>query len=989
MLGAAHLSAGHAQTFMPGQFSQSSNGSATYTIPIKVAPGTAELVPKLALVYDSQGGNGYLGVGWSISGLSSIERCPKTRLQDGSSGVIGMDANDRYCLDGAKLQAMNGAAYAANGTEYKTEFEYFSQIKSVAVSGVTTTLGPTKFVIKTKAGLIMEYGASTDSRVFGTTPKNTVVATWALSKVSDVKGNYIAFSYSAADTVNGQYYLSKIEHGSGGDASVKLGSMEFTYDQDGAGNAQVRPDIMVAYAGGSLFKRTVRLSKINVKDSVGTLLRKYDFGFELSKTTGRSLLNAISMTEGGSVVAKTNFTWNAETSGWTRNDAYLLPEFLSSDGQADIGRRLQDMNGDGLPDLVISRYAPTYTQQGMYYANKTGGWALQPVSANLPDFLSSDGLSDIGRRLIDLNGDGITDLLVSRYYGGSIQMVAYLGTVTGWQVSPGYKPPMLFNSDEIGDLGCRLLDVNLDGLPDLACARYFSDGHVEKGTWLNTGSGWNKSEKYTLPDIISADGYKSLGREFIDINGDGAPDLVVSRHIPPSSSEKAVYLNTPDGWVSAPQYILPDFLSSGSLSDIGRRFADVNGDGLPDLLVGRYSGNGGSPYTQMAAYLNTGAGWVSAPQYTPPLIFAADNMGDMGARLLDVNLDGLPDFLFGRLQSDGVVVWGAWLNNGNGWTKTPAYDLPVIVAADGHATLGREFTDVNGDGSPDFIYSRHMPPSSSEKGTYLNNSVGDRIVSIGTELVPNALSFSYSTQKMQLGNQYLRDVPNAYPIVVAAESIPILTSMSEPNGVGGYRVRKFSYGNMRVELGEMGRGSLGYQWTQAQDVFTGLVSRTYYRQDFPYIGMVDKVGRGTSEANWSNLGMTTNEYKFMAYLPSDTGYASGVTCGDDAATGKTVASCAASAIKPLSRYVPYLAKSANKAWDWDSTANVFTALQQSRTTTVLDSWGNATQVKAETLNADGTDSGFSKTTNSTFAPADTANWRLGRLTKSSVTASAP
>ena len=196
------------------------------------------------------------------------------------------------------------------------------------------------------------------------------------------------------------------------------------------------------------------------------------------------------------------------------------------------------------------------------------------------------------------------------------------------------------------------------------------------------------------------------------------------------------------------------------------------------------------------------------------------------------------------------------------------------------------------------------------------------------------------------------------------------------------------YSDLLAEIGT-GRGMLGFQWMQSKDVSTGLVSRTYYRQDFPYIGMVDKVGRGTSDANWSNLGLSTNEYKFMAFVASDTGYASGVTCSDDPATGKTVASCAASAIKPLSRYVPYAARSVSKAWDWDSTLNVFTALPQSRTTTVLDSWGNATQVKAETLNADGTDSGYSKTTNSIFVPADAANWRLGRLSKSSVTASAP
>ena len=55
----------------PGEFSVSSTGAATYSVPIVVPPGTAGVEPKLSLNYSSQGRNGLLGVGWSIGGLST------------------------------------------------------------------------------------------------------------------------------------------------------------------------------------------------------------------------------------------------------------------------------------------------------------------------------------------------------------------------------------------------------------------------------------------------------------------------------------------------------------------------------------------------------------------------------------------------------------------------------------------------------------------------------------------------------------------------------------------------------------------------------------------------------------------------------------------------------------------------------------------------------------------------------------------------------
>ena len=104
----------------PGMFKVSENGAANYTIPITVPPGTSGLAPQLSLNYSSQSGNGPLGVGWSLGGLSTVNRCPATLAQDGFKGGINYDANDLFCLDGQRLIVVSGT-YGTDGAEYRTE----------------------------------------------------------------------------------------------------------------------------------------------------------------------------------------------------------------------------------------------------------------------------------------------------------------------------------------------------------------------------------------------------------------------------------------------------------------------------------------------------------------------------------------------------------------------------------------------------------------------------------------------------------------------------------------------------------------------------------------------------------------------------------------------------------------------------------------------------------------------------------------------------
>lgn len=133
---------------IPGVFEVTPAGAATYSIPIEIPTGTAGVQPQLALTYSSQGGNGLLGVGWSISGLSAITRCPQTYGQDNNLTGLTFTSTDRFCLDGKRLMRTGGEApYGAHESEYRTEIDTFSKITAFGDQGGA----PRWFQVRTKS----------------------------------------------------------------------------------------------------------------------------------------------------------------------------------------------------------------------------------------------------------------------------------------------------------------------------------------------------------------------------------------------------------------------------------------------------------------------------------------------------------------------------------------------------------------------------------------------------------------------------------------------------------------------------------------------------------------------------------------------------------------------------------------------------------------------------------------------------------------------
>lgn len=174
-----------------GAHSVSLTGSASYNITINIAPGTQGMIPSLAVSYNSHSGNGLLGMGWNLGGLSAISRAGKDIYHEGEvSPIENIDNQDFYTLDGNRLILSSGT-YGASGSVYLTEEESFARI-TLNGNGANTW-----FKVETKDGKILEYGNSDLSKQYST--GNSSVVYWQLNKIIDTFGNYVEFKYANFD----------------------------------------------------------------------------------------------------------------------------------------------------------------------------------------------------------------------------------------------------------------------------------------------------------------------------------------------------------------------------------------------------------------------------------------------------------------------------------------------------------------------------------------------------------------------------------------------------------------------------------------------------------------------------------------------------------------------------------------------------------------------------------------------------------------------
>ena len=474
--------------FLPGNFSVSPSGAANYTVPIEVPPGLAGMQPSLSLSYSSQGGNGLLGMGWGLSGLSSIGRCPRTMAQDGVRGGVNYDNNDRYCLDGQRLVLVSGT-YGAAGSEYRTEID--AQVKVVAYGSQTgtpkgsgtTTNAPQYFKVWTKSGQIIEYGNTADSRIEA--EGTTVLIIWLQNRILDRKNNYIDWVYTE-NNANGEWVPSQIKYtGNLTTNTPPQNTINFVYE--------TRPDKILTYQAGSTIQTTQRLASIALSLVTG---EKYTIGYGASTDSVNSRVVSIQRTNLLGQLIPTTFSYQDFSLLFSATSDYSM---LAS-GQIPID--MADVNGDGLMDWVQSYTGPSGNFSGVYLNTGSGWKHVSDAAYYMPPFLYSG--NDQTSQLVDLNGDGLVDWVTSyKSSSGATQTGTFINTGAGWVLNRNYALPgyMFIGNQRTGYFADLNGDLNLD---------YVCTTGSYKGVYINSGGNSQLVQIFSNPSVYTRIVNKSI-----------------------------------------------------------------------------------------------------------------------------------------------------------------------------------------------------------------------------------------------------------------------------------------------------------------------------------------------------------------------------------------------------------------------------------------------------------------------------------------------
>jgi hypothetical protein len=615
---------------------------------------------------------GFSGSGWSCTG-SGTATCTSLQMVAGGSLFSALQLTVNVPAN-SPTSVTNSVVVFGGGSTTQTN------------TGNGATASDTATVVQVPASVIINSGGGTQSAIIGTAFSTALSVTVTDANSVVISGSPVIFTAIAGGS------------GQSGTFSNSTGTITVPTSVSGIANAgtftanlKTGPYTVTATAGGAsaTFNLTNLGKSMTTIASITPTTATIDvFGFGFTAPSGQL---AFTDTTSSSPVAAP-VTLNTATA-----TPSLLPQVTTSTGvnSLPVWTELSDLNGDGKLDLITSVFgadsvniqlgngdgtfgaitstliAPGFGPAEVHAVSLRGNGTMDLIAASFntnqiaimlgngngtvepPVFYTVGSASNTPTSLTagDFNHDGNLDVAVANTVDNTVSILLGNGTGVltplGAPINVGHDPEAI-----------RVGDFNSDGYADLAVANY-RDGNVT--ILLN-----NRDETFSASTVTAGTGPQALA-----ITGTGANLLLAVANF--NTNNVSVLKSNNNGTFAAQ-----------TLVNVGHgpdevEFTDINGDGIPDLVV--------TNYTDSSLSLVTGSAGGTYTALTP---FPIGN-NPYAAAVGDLDGDGTPDIVVANCFSNntGTLLSGTQISVPyTGLGLIPGDTLKAVYTPDGSSKYG-------------------------------------------------------------------------------------------------------------------------------------------------------------------------------------------------------------------------------------------------------------------------------------------------------------
>ena len=656
--------------------------------------------------------------------------------------------------------------------------------------------------------------------------------------VLSISDSYGQESYGFTASNRAQLWTSSLDSLANGFAGGMNNSQVFTLDINGDGTQ----DLLVFDREGNRwipFQRVNGLWKYRPNwtrhfPEVANWVLFADYSCDGLPDLFCSVVNGVGVYEASRVNGFLHFSWALPGS-------YLLSTYSSGSNpinllvsSADVPAIL-DVDGNGSVDILTFgqqasavEFHSNSSSCGLDFSRADACWGdflennltnaitIDACTGSVPYSGNVEGVLHSGSTLLatDLSGNGLLDILLGD--------VSFASAVAGFNVGS----PAVANIESqdstwpSGNIPVNLpvypmfsaADVNLDGLNDIIASPTMPTGISDTCIWLYQNTGTASAPVWSLTDSSFLQGQMhDAGRyavpELIDMNTDGLLDLVVG------TSQGIEYWKNV-GSASYPKWQLTSLNISGSAQLTLKSewcaptAADLNGDGLMDLVIGRSDG-------KLAFWANSGTFFNPAFTGQTNGNYQSIDVGQFATpELADLDGDGDMDLLIGN--EVGNV---AFYENTNGLFTLINSNFGAIDADFRGTSSGRaipRFVNIDGRG--------FLALGTADSGVYQLDSLQftknaaalvDLTLGMGTTATASLLETPWGSSKRTGRHQYLIHADEMAGSGLSASRITHLslnvTSTSSPYLSQGFSIR-IGHSNLDSLNGFVPSGQLCYSY---------------------------------------------------------------------------------------------------------------------------------------------------------------------------------